>query len=47
MNTPDHSTLNYANTWIDIIKNPEHPNQEKSEWIISESLHNFAEHFNK
>lgn len=39
--------LAYSNKWIDIIKNKEHPNEEDSQWIISESLHNFAEHFNK
>jgi hypothetical protein len=37
----------YANTWTDIIKLKKHPDKEKSEWIISESLHNFSEHFNK
>ncbi|MFZ2255388.1 MAG: hypothetical protein WAW59_04710 [Patescibacteria group bacterium] len=47
MTVPLSQALDYANTWIDIIKNPKHPNKQKSEWIISESLHNFAEHFNK
>lgn len=37
----------YAKTWIDIIKNKNHPDKELSEWIISESLENFSEHFNK
>lgn len=41
------TALEYANTWTDIIKLEKHPDKEKSEWIISESLHNFSEHFNK
>jgi putrescine aminotransferase len=47
MTQHDSTTLDYANTWIDIIKNSKHPDKEQSEWIISESLHNFSEHFNK
>lgn len=41
------SALKYAETWIDIIKSKKRPDTKKSEWIITESLHNFAEHFNK
>jgi hypothetical protein len=41
------TALKYANTWTDIIRLDKHPDKKKSEWIISESLHNFAEHFNK
>jgi hypothetical protein len=41
------TALDYANTWTDIIRLDKHPDKEKSEWIISESLHNFSEHFNK
>lgn len=37
----------YAQKWLDIIKNPERPPEEMGKWIISESMHNFAEHFNK
>ena len=40
-------TLEYAKKWTDIIKNQQRPDTELAEWIISESLENFAEHFNK
>ena len=40
-------TLEYIKTWIDIIKQKKHPNETQGEWIVSESLHNFSEHFNK
>lgn len=39
--------LDYAKTWIDIIKHKNRPDKELSEWIISESLENFSQHFNK
>lgn len=39
--------LEYAQTWIDIIKHKKRPDTSLSEWIIKESLENFAEHFNK
>lgn len=41
------NALAYAKTWIDIIKHKKRPDRELSEWIITESLENFAEHFNK
>lgn len=42
------SALEYSSTWLDIIKTPDaHPDQKKAEWIISESIYNFSEHFNK
>lgn len=41
------NALAYAKTWIDIIKYKKRPDRELSEWIITESLENFAEHFNK
>lgn len=41
------TALEYSSTWIDIIKLKKHPDTKKAEWMISESLHNFAEHFNK
>jgi putrescine aminotransferase len=41
------TALEYSSTWIDIIKLQKHPDKEKSEWMISESLYNFAEYFNK
>ncbi len=46
---PQNTTtaLQYANTWINIIKQKRRPNKKQGEWIISESLTNFAEHFNK
>ena len=41
------NALAYAKTCIDIIKHKKRPDRELSEWIITESLENFAEHFNK
>jgi putrescine aminotransferase len=37
----------YAQKWLDIIKNPERPPEEVGKWIIEESMTNFGEHFNK
>ncbi len=37
----------YAQKWIDIIKQKKKPDTKQAEWIISESLENFSEHFNK
>ena len=41
------SAQEYAQKWLEIIKNPERPPEEMGKWIIDESMHNFAEHFNK
>lgn len=37
----------YAQKWLDIIKNPERPPEELGKWIIEQSMQNFAENFNK
>lgn len=37
----------YAHHWLEIIKNPQRPPEDTGKWIIEESMHNFAEHFNK
>lgn len=39
--------LQYAKTWIDIIRQKRRPNKKQWEWIVTESLQNFAEHFNR
>ena len=39
--------LEYAKKWTGIIKHKKRPDTELAEWIISESLENFSEHFNK
>ncbi len=41
------SAQQYAQKWLEIIKNPERPPEELGKWIINESMRNFAEHFNK
>ena len=41
------SALAYANQWLDIIKQQNLPEESQAKWIIDESKHNFAEHFNK
>lgn len=38
--------LNYAQDWLDVIKQKQNPTPDEAEWIIKESLHNFKEHFN-
>ena len=38
--------LDYSNKWLEIIQQKE-VNEEEGKWIIEESKHNFAEHFNK
>ncbi len=47
MSLTSSNPLEYSTTWIDIIKQKKKPNKKQGEWIISESLHNFSEHFNK
>jgi putrescine aminotransferase len=37
----------YSEKWLEIIKKPERPPEEKGKWIIEESMRNFAEYFNK
>ena len=39
--------LEYSQKWIDIIEQKTKPDTKQAEWIISESLTNFSEHFNK
>jgi putrescine aminotransferase len=41
------TALEYSTQWIDIIRKKQKPDRKEAEWIIEESLHNFAEHFNK
>jgi putrescine aminotransferase len=38
--------VDYATQWIEIIKKDRVP-EEQGKWIIEESMHNFAEYFNK
>ena len=38
--------VDYATQWIEIIKKDSVP-EEQGKWIIEESMHNFAEYFNK
>ena len=42
-----NSAQEYAQKWLDIIKNPERPPEDVGKWIIEQSMQNFAEHFNK
>jgi len=41
------NALKYANKWLEIIKDENHPKEELSKWIIDESVHNFEEYFNE
>ena len=38
--------LEYAHKWLEIIKEKKTPTQKEADWIASESLENFREHFN-
>jgi len=42
-----NAALAYSNQWLEIIKQPERPDEAQAKWIIEESKHNFAEHFNR
>jgi putrescine aminotransferase len=41
------TTIGYAERWLDIIKEKQTPTIEEADWIASESLSNFREHFNE
>lgn len=40
-------TIDYAERWLDIIKEKQTPTIVEADWIASESLSNFREHFNE
>jgi len=40
------NALSYASKWLDIISQ-DSVDEQQAKWIITESKHNFAEHFNK
>jgi putrescine aminotransferase len=40
------NVLEYTHKWLEIIKQKQTPTIEEADWIASESLHNFREHFN-
>jgi putrescine aminotransferase len=41
------NALSYSSQWLDVIKQEAFPEKQQAEWIINESKHNFAEHFNR
>lgn len=41
------NAMNYADKWLEIIKQANRPDEAQAHWIIEESLHNFGEHFNR
>jgi putrescine aminotransferase len=41
------TALSYSSQWLDIIKQGNFPEVTQAKWIIEESTHNFAEHFNR
>ncbi len=47
MATRYESALQYSSQWLEIIKQDGLPHEEQAKWIIEESKHNFAEHFNR
>ncbi len=42
-----NNALSYSSQWLDIIKQHTFPEETQAKWIIDESKHNFAEHFNR
>lgn len=42
-----NNALTYSSQWLDIIKQHTFPEETQAKWIIDESKHNFAEHFNR
>ncbi len=43
---PKKAIIDYAERWLDIIKEKQTPTTAEADWIASESLANFREHFN-
>ena len=41
------TALSYSSQWLEIIKQETFPEETQAKWIIDESQHNFAEHFNR
>jgi putrescine aminotransferase len=41
------NALAYSNKWIEIIKQPNRPDDAQAKWIIEEAKNSFAEHFNR
>jgi hypothetical protein len=46
MTDPLEKALSYSSQWLDIISQ-EAVDEKQAKWIITESKHNFSEHFNK
>ena len=42
-----NSAHEYAEKWLEIIKNPALPSERMGKWIIEESVKNFGEYFNR
>src|SRR5512134_869821 len=42
-----NNALSYSSQWLDVIKQQTFPEESQAKWIIDESKHNFAEHFNR
>lgn len=47
MSSDYDNALSYSNQWLEIIKQQTFPEENQAKWIIDESKHNFAEHFNR
>lgn len=41
------TALTYSDQWLKVIKQESFPEEVQAKWIIEESKHNFAEHFNR
>lgn len=41
------NALSYSSQWLDIIRQEHFPEEIQAKWIIEQSTHNFAEHFNR
>src|SRR5512136_627392 len=41
------AALDYSTQWLEIIKQDQRPDEDQGRWIIEQSIHNFAEHFNR
>ncbi len=46
MKADKKTVLEYTHKWLEIIKEKQTPTALEADWIASESLHNFREHFN-
>lgn len=41
------NALSYSSQWLEVVRQENFPDEAQAKWIINESKHNFAEHYNR